>query len=229
MWCAGSRSSVTLRADPEVVKAAGRTSTEPAAFGGAPGATGIRAVTCQALETRFTGTHRKSMSVRDAFERSAGRRVTHGFRDADSILLNEVQPSKEASPRLSLLFGAFLHRRTWPLVATIAWRGWQRLASVPRSRIVRHRRRRARTFGARWRGLTPCEGHREERDEHHEHSIRQGSSHSRGRATPTTSHGGAVPQLRVFTTSPGSSSQRAGDVGSRTKSVRPETSSRRNR
>lgn len=167
------------------------------------------------------------MSVRDALGRRAGRRVTVGFRHAKGMLLDEVQPPKEAGPRLSLLFGAFLHGRIWPLVATIAWRGWQRLASVPRSRVARCHRRR--TLGTRRRRLASYERDRKHRREHHVDEAHHGSSHRRGRATPTTSHGGAVPQLRVFITSPGSSIQRAGVVGKRTKSVRPETSSRRRR
>lgn len=229
MRCTGSGSSVTLRTNPELAKAAGRTCAKPATFGGLPCATGIPAATRQAFEARRHGACRKPMSVRDVLGRRAGRRVTVGFRHAKGMLLDEVQPPKEAGPRLSLLFGAFLHGRIWPLVATIAWRGWQRLASVSRSRVARCHRRRPRTLGTRRWWLAGGERDRERRREHHVDKAHHGSSHRRGRATPTTSHGGAVPQLRVFTTSPGSSIQRAGEVGKRTKSVRPETSSRRRR
>lgn len=142
---------------------------------------------------------------------------------------HEVQPSKEGSPRRSLLFRALLRGRIRPLLARIAWRGWQRLASVSRSRVARCHWRRPRTLGTRRWWLAGGERDREHCREHHVDEAHHGSSHRRGRATPTTSHGGAVPQLRVFITSPGSSIQRAGVVGKRTKSVRPDTSSRRRR
>lgn len=162
----------------------------------------------------------------NAAHKVAAFATAKGLRRARFEDVTEIDAREKRGRGGVLFLSAFLF---WPLLARITRRGWQRLASVSRSRVARHHRRRTRTLGTRRRRLASYERDRKHRREHHVDEAHHGSSHRRGRATPTTSHGGAVPQLRVFTTSPGSSIQRAGEVGKRTKSVRPETSSRRRR
>lgn len=160
----------------------------------------------------------------NAAHKVAAFATAKGLRRARFEDVTEIDAREKRGRGGVLFLSAFLF---WPLLARITRRGWQRLASVPQPRVARCHQRR--TLGTRrWR-LAGGERDRERRREHHVDEAHHGSSHRRGRATPTTSHGGAVPQLRVFTTSPGSSIQRAGEVGKRTKSVRPDTSSRRNR
>lgn len=196
---------------------------EPAPFGGTARPASLCAFENQTLDVQARLAGRCAGDRFDALTHRACTSSAVRGGGASKQRVHEVWSSQKPTPRLALRLGA---AGLWPLLARITRRGWQRLASVSRSRIARCR---TRTLGTRRRRLASYERDREQCREHHVDEAHHGSSHRRGRATPTTSHGGAMPQLRVFTTSPGSSFQRAGEVGKRTKSVRPETSSRRRR